>query len=1574
MVVLMLLVVICAATAASSSQQSTRTTYTTTTNTPYYPFDDGEYDDLDIAIDDDVLMELLNDNYRHAHEESVAVKNSDEGSEGDKFGKQGERIDRGKNEHAAATSVRLKKRPEANDITNSKQSAEPQSPPSQERESVSVLIVATVDGTLAGISRSAGHILWKQSRDNIGATSDDTATDSTEKASSTTSSSTISSVARNKFLSPLVSTSTKLTSTTSTPQQWHAVPSIDGTVYLTAPDEESPNSQSLQELSMSTHIRDLVDRAPFVDAHGRFFVGSRRAMVAAVDERTGEILRVIPKWRGKKRREEGEVSDTPEENEGEEVDYDEEGGGEEELVPSLAGRDVVWIGRLEHTVTVHDLHKGTVDIEFSVAEILSVDEMIHGNRRHGASSVVLRDDRSDNMGGGQGVGKEGENSHAVAEENSMERLFTEYIAEALRHPNFGDRLLTLPSPSDSGDEDLEEIFEGAKSDSSVVSGSPFLVSTPNGNVAFRDSISNTFGWISFDMLASPVVYAIEASSGHKIKVNILPDVDSTGTSSSVGEKDSLPEMLERQIATIAQQSLLLSAASLDKTCDGTAGECHALAVNEQAGSVVGSLRDGQLYALPLGIRSSKPQLPLGLPLPHSVASSMAHAQDIHKRNELNTYHAIGFHDNDSVGDDVDYGDTQHIHLDAKNKQSCTPTSPLYPGCLIGASLMMGNILDRNEIASVFEASDLDFDLYLDMLEGNNNRKKNSYFQQFIKVMSSWIAPTVALIFVVSFEMGRRERLKAEKSGGSDNIDSVGNAFSGDELNDANNSNLINQGAIQLTDEILGYGGHGTIVYKGVLDKRQVAVKRLLSMYHTSADREISLLIESDGHPNVVRYFLKEMRGDFVYLALELCDMSLNDLIVSLSKLRTTRKDNFEISGTDDFESATKSILYQIASGVRHIHSLRIVHRDLKPQNILLAQRKKSKIKASTDEQEEETDDETDVDDTTQTTCSDTNVILEMFMNDEYVPKISDMGLGKQLTGQSSFGISTLGTGSVGAGPANGNASIAGAGAGSGKQFVSWLALLSLLQPSPNSLFLFQSYRTVGWQAPEVMAMRFTHETASNDGNESMSEASPLEAAINARTSRSVDIFSLGCIFYCTILPGSHPFGEWYEREANIMKNTPNKEDLEFVSPDASDLILSMIHRDAKCRPTAEEVCEHPFFWRFAKRLKFLCELSDRIELCDTVPDDAENRPPPLNIFAIEKGAVEIFGTSWEKRLDPELMEASVSRRTYDPSSVRDCLRMIRNKHHHYDELPAKLKSRIGSNTDGLSRYISRRFPRLLMHCYHFCVQNMSPDDSLAIDYTLPIAKHLVQKSSSIIEIAKPLITLEPISDALEQEEEDRSVPSSNTSLNDDENGPQSPPVADATQDEPPSLLEEDEINDTPTESDSVQDQPLECAPSDESMSGIVVWCNSNAAKQFNCRGWMRSDDEWEQRLDAKLRKRDANLARCADDPKFRTRLCNHWDVSGGTFCPMRKKGRCIFAHGPVELRVKEGKRKRWGSLVNKHGECANAKASGGEDTYGAARNIENTRKEQGQWNADTPRKQQPKNKGKKTPSNKKEQK
>ena len=777
--------------------------------------------------------------------------------------------------------------------------------------------------------------------------------------------------------------------------------------------------------------------------------------------------------------------------------------------------------------------------------------------------------------------------------------------------------------------------------------------------------------------------------------------------------------------------------------------------------------------------------------------------------------------------------------------------------------------------------------------------------------------------------------------------------------------IEHEGFIQITDEVLGYGGHGTVVYRGKLDGRNVAVKRMLKTYHASADREISLLIESDGHSNVVRYFLKEVRGDFVYLALELCEMSLNDLIMVLGKrqllkhwVRKNGKEDNSCEENKKISPATKSLLLQIASGVRHIHSLRIVHRDLKPQNILLAQ-------CSHCEMEDKVVGVAN-------TSSEEELIFASFNQNNYVPKISDMGLGKQLEGQSSFGLSTLESASARLRCSAGASSVVGIGPGS-----------------------------VGWQAPEVMAQRLSPESMvqeySDVGSGCMAEASPMEFSLNTRTSRSVDIFSLGCIFYCTIIPGSHPYGEWYEREANIMKNQPSTAVLNEVSADAADLVSSMICRDPKGRPTAAQVCKHPFFWEPAKRLAFLCELSDRLEVplaasigceVDSAPDKAI-----LDPFIVEKHAADVLGTAWDRKLDQDLL-SNVSRfRSYDPSSVRDFLRLLRNKHHHYDELPPKVKDRIGTNPDGLVSYFEDRFPRLVMHCYHVCHDHLPENDHLALKYGIPVKKgkgnmkysnkKVSEKGGSVIRVetkayqspgsansGKPnshkLAVLEK---SVSNTENESQLANTNSKLFSNLLNNLDPPPLALTED---SLLlngkfrskENDSMETTCLESNTTishsssqlfgscdiltgQAQP-EQTPGN-SASEIVVWEGSNTAKSFNCRGWMRSDGEWVRRTDTTLRKRDSNVTRCATDPKFRTRLCNHWDTSKGTFCPMRKKGKCVFAHGPVELRVKEAKKTRWGTLVDKNGNNSNPNNSDGEDTYGAARTIETMRKEEGKW-------------------------
>ena len=46
---------------------------------------------------------------------------------------------------------------------------------------------------------------------------------------------------------------------------------------------------------------------------------------------------------------------------------------------------------------------------------------------------------------------------------------------------------------------------------------------------------------------------------------------------------------------------------------------------------------------------------------------------------------------------------------------------------------------------------------------------------------------------------------------------------------------------------------------------------------------------------------------------------------------------------------------------------------------------------------------------------------------------------------------------------------------------------------------------------------------------------------------------------------------------------------------AEALLSAMLHRDPSCRPTANAVASHAVWWGSELRLRFLCELSDRVE-------------------------------------------------------------------------------------------------------------------------------------------------------------------------------------------------------------------------------------------------------------------------------------------------------------------------------------------------------------------------------------------
>lgn len=369
-----------------------------------------------------------------------------------------------------------------------------------------------------------------------------------------------------------------------------------------------------------------------------------------------------------------------------------------------------------------------------------------------------------------------------------------------------------------------------------------------------------------------------------------------------------------------------------------------------------------------------------------------------------------------------------------------------------------------------------------------------------------------------------------------------------------------------TQDVIGRGCNGTFVFKGTFEKRPVAVKRILPDCISLASREVDLLRESDEHPNVVRYFCMEEDRQFCYIALELCEATLQDYV--------------ERPDSDDWghlEPAT--LLHQASSGLHHLHSLDIVHRDVKPHNVLISRRNAA---------------------------------------GEAKAMISDFGLCKKLShGRLSFSRKSGVTG------------------------------------------------TDGWIAPEMLSGQ-------------------------GRATKAVDVFSLGCVFYYVLSGGRHPFGDTLERQANIKHGRHNLLEVGTNGPLGQSLIEQMLHTDPQERPSVSAVVMHPVFWGPKRQLDFFQDVSDRIE----------KEPPESEVVRrLERGGFEVVRGDWREHITEELQKDLRKYRTYKGHSVRDLLRAMRNKKHHYRELPEALQSELGTIPEEFVGYFTSRFPLLLPHTY-----------------------------------------------------------------------------------------------------------------------------------------------------------------------------------------------------------------------------------------------------------------------------------
>ncbi|KAL4709941.1 hypothetical protein ACJJTC_003904 [Scirpophaga incertulas] len=159
-----------------------------------------------------------------------------------------------------------------------------------------------------------------------------------------------------------------------------------------------------------------------------------------------------------------------------------------------------------------------------------------------------------------------------------------------------------------------------------------------------------------------------------------------------------------------------------------------------------------------------------------------------------------------------------------------------------------------------------------------------------------------------------------------------------------------------------------------------------------------------------------------------------------------------------------------------------------------------------------------------------------------------------------------------------------------------------------------------------------------------------------RTTTSVDIFSLGCVFYYVLSRGQHPFGDVLRRQANILTGDYDLSLIEKMLPEeevlvTKILIRAMISSRPHSRPPCETVLKYPMFWGKQSILNFLQDVSDQVESCA-----AANEQHPL-----EKGARVVVRGDWRAHVCGAVAGDLRARRTYRGDRAAHLLRAIRNK-------------------------------------------------------------------------------------------------------------------------------------------------------------------------------------------------------------------------------------------------------------------------------------------------------------------------
>uniref|UniRef100_A0A224X6K4 non-specific serine/threonine protein kinase n=1 Tax=Panstrongylus lignarius TaxID=156445 RepID=A0A224X6K4_9HEMI len=232
-----------------------------------------------------------------------------------------------------------------------------------------------------------------------------------------------------------------------------------------------------------------------------------------------------------------------------------------------------------------------------------------------------------------------------------------------------------------------------------------------------------------------------------------------------------------------------------------------------------------------------------------------------------------------------------------------------------------------------------------------------------------------------------------------------------------------------------------------------------------------------------------------------------------------------------------------------------------------------------------------------------------------------------------------------------------------------------------------------------------------------------------RITSAVDIFSMGCVFYYTTTNGKHPFGEPIRRQSNILNGEYR---ILLLDELWKSLMIKMLSQFPSERPSASTIKVHPVFWEKSYILTFLQDVSDRLEKADGESEALLN---------LETGGECVCNGDWRQDIDSEVLEDLGKYRSYRGDSVRDLLRALRNKRHHYRELSAKAQQLLGTSAESYINYWLSKFPTLLYHSWSSL--QMLRNEPAFIQYYDPIFVYPCIKSNKVpewISDPKPAVT------------------------------------------------------------------------------------------------------------------------------------------------------------------------------------------------------------------------------------------